>query len=183
MYTPEDIARIEKTPHLFEVTLMERFTSTQGEAFDSGPYYAKTIDHITVNVYGFKDQAEADAFDPEQLRSYLIGERPRTFLWEAENRHLLLEKINADPDIVSGSMRIAQDKEILYGAIHNLPGCERMHTNTKTGEILCGKPQNEFGDGCLGGCVIQGYDQEFDPEFLICPLQKFYADLRFANKP
>lgn len=162
---------IVKTPHLFLVTFKERYTSINAD-ITSGKAWTKFCDGVAVNVYGFKDEAEAEAFDPLRLRGYLTPLRTKKILWPSQSKELLLAEIAKDEMFKNGAHKLSETAQ--YGAIENLPECSRMHSNTQNGQILCGKPENEHSDGCLGGCVLQGYDQEFDPEHFICPVQDYW---------
>ena len=166
-----------KAPHYFLVHLKERFTSVSGTQ-TSGKPYPMMCDGIAVNVYGFKSQEETNAFDPITLRTYLIGGRSKTRLFGGKTRELATHDIFDFLNSQKGAMQI---DEKVSEPMEDLPTCERMHVNTKTGELFCGKPENQYHDGSCGGCVLDGNDQEFDPDHIICPMQEYW-NKRFEEK-
>ena len=170
----DPFSHITKTPHLFLVTLDECFTAVNGHTSRLGAYYPIICDGKPVNVYGFNNQQEAAHFDPTKLRNLLIGSGNTYELWAAETIEDLMRQLQEDPRIKNGTCKLSE--HTLYGAIEDLPTCERMHTNEQDDMMLCGKPTDQYNTGCLGGCVIQHYDQEFDPDFIVCPLQRYYSE-------
>lgn len=175
----------EKTPHMFIVTFQERYFNTLN-AFDTstskwGKHYIKPHNELFVNVYGLEDDAAAEKFDPSVFRQQMgVGVRNREFHWPAATKETLLAEIAVDADIKAGSMWLAPQKESVREVIQELPECERMYTHIESGTIVCGKPTNTHGDGCLGTCILQGGDQEFDEG--VCPLRTFW-DKQFQKIP
>lgn len=162
---------IKKAPHYFLVHFEETFTSVKGTGTYGKPFVI-VCDNTPVNVYGFDSEDEAKAFDPLILRTLLIGSREQTILWETLDKETLLKEIEDDQRVKDKVFKLSD--HALYGSIEDLPECSRMHIN-KEGTLLCGKPENEFNDGCCGGCVLQGYDQEeiFCDGFK-CPLLEYW---------
>lgn len=169
---------IKKAPHYFLVHFTESFTSVD-KGNVSGKAYVIICDGVPTNVYGFKSEEEAKSFDPLKLRTLLRGSRYKKELWSSLNEETLIQEINADQRIKDGVYQLNHDRK--GGAIENLPECQRMHVDSK-GALLCGKPENKYGDGCCGGCVLQGYDQE--EEFydgFRCPMYAYW-EKSFAKK-
>ena len=151
---------IEKSPHYFIAYFQERLTSVTRTT--SGTSYTKYRNGHAVEVYGFTNKEEADTFDESRLHNLMVGVRDHKIIWAAPDEATLHLEISNDPQVKAGSWWLSENT--VWEQIENLPECERMHTNTKTGQVLCGKPKGEYGDGCCGGCILQGNDQEFDPE-------------------
>jgi hypothetical protein len=160
---------IAKAPHYFMVHFTESFTSVN-DAMASGKPYVIICDDVPTNVYGFHSEDEAKAFDPTKLRSLLRGAREKRELWEATSEAELLENIAKDQRVLDKVYTLSDDA--LYGAIENLPTCERMHLDA-SGDLHCGNPE---GESCFGGCVLQGYDQdeEFSNGFK-CPMHEYWS--------
>jgi hypothetical protein len=174
LFEMENYNDITKAPHFFQVHFDETFTTVNGGMHHTGKAYTIICDNVAVHVYGFESEEEAKAFDPLKLRSYLIGSRNVSLLWEAVDEETLLKEINEDQRVKDKVYKLSTHS--LYGPIENLPECERMHENKKIGELHCGKPTNEYGDGSCGGCVLQGYDQE--EEFyggFKCPVHTYWS--------
>ncbi|MEO5645973.1 MAG: hypothetical protein ABIO57_02795 [Candidatus Paceibacterota bacterium] len=167
---------IVKAPHYFLVHFDEKHTSVNG-GDAHGKCYTFMCDGFAVNVYGFRSDEEATAFDSLSLRGYLIGSREVSTLWEADDEESLMKAIAADKRVIDGVYQLSKYMWGSATAIENLPTCQRMHINSE-GDLLCGKPEGEYGDGCFGGCVIQGYDQEKEMPDGPCPMH-VYWDKRF----
>ncbi len=162
-----------KTPHMFIVTFKERFFDLRGPNHPmQGPRHIKYNGTHAVNVYGLADEAASQNFDPSIFKNHLVGVRLRTYNWGAKTKKQLLEEIKNDSDVKAGSMWLAPENESVREVIQELPECPRMYTHTESGTIICGKPTNPAGDGCLGTCVLQGGEQDFEEGF--CPLQTFW---------
>ncbi|HVY35975.1 MAG TPA: hypothetical protein VG982_01710 [Candidatus Paceibacterota bacterium] len=165
--------KITKAPHYYLVHFEERFTSVKGTAIYGKPFVV-ICDNIPVNVYGFASEDEARAFDPLKLRTLLIGGREQQILWNAPDEKTLLEEINNDQRVKDKVFTLSS--HALHGNIENLPECSRMYKDSE-GMLLCGKPENDSNDGCCGGCVLQGFDQneEFYDGFK-CPMHKYWNE-------
>jgi hypothetical protein len=164
---------VKKAPHYFLVHFTETFTSIQG-SMASGKAYVIWCDNVSTNVYGFKSEDEAKAFDPLKLRSLLRGCREQKELWDAPDEETLLLQISADQRIKDKVYEL--NHHALYGAIENLPECKRMYIDDHEG-LLCGRPENQYNDGCLGGCVLAGYDQDSDmPDGFKCPMHEYWEN-------
>jgi hypothetical protein len=165
---------VTKAPHYFLVHFIERFTCING-ANPKGKAYTITCDNVPVHVYGFNSEEESKIFDPLTLRGLLIGGRERKILWSAPNEEILIEEINNHPFVKEGVYTLSKDH--LHGAIENLPECSRMHIDSDE-MLLCGNPENEFNDGCYGGCVLQQFDQDEDmPGGFKCPMHVYWNEL------
>lgn len=171
-----------KAPHYFQVHFYERYVVLDNGCAHGKPYPI-TCDGFSYNVYGFRSAEEAALFDSKELRSILRATELKWQVWPADTLEELMEDINTDPRFKSGIYTLSEDNGCFgapYGAIENLPSCERMHSGTD-GYLYCGKPVGEYQDGCYGGCVLQGCDQddEFHDGFQ-CPIKKFQRE-RFAE--
>lgn len=166
-----DIKGIKKAKHYFLVHFKETFTCINGP-HTTGKAYIIFCDGVATNVYGFKSDEEAKKFDPLKLRSPMRGCKDTKILWDAPNEKVLMQELSNDPRIKSGVFEL--DHEHTRGAIEDLPKCKRMYKKPD-GSLLCGKPINNSGDGCCGGCMLQGYDQE-DPfgDGFECPMYPFF---------
>lgn len=162
---------VKKAPHYFLVHFEERFTSIKGTSTYGKPFVI-ICDNIPVNVYGFDSENEAKTFDPLKLRTLLIGGREQKILWSAPDEKTLLEEINNDQRVKDRVLKLSN--HTLYGNIESLPECSRMYEDSE-GMLLCGKPENKLNDGCCGGCVLQGFDQdeEFSDGFK-CPMHEYW---------
>jgi hypothetical protein len=125
---------------------------------------------MAVNVYGLRDE-DVESFKESILVDMLIGRRQTKILWQAESIADLMRQINEDPNIISGSCKLSEHTN---NNTIDLPECGLMHLNNITGDLYCGKPTNKYGDGSFGGCVLQGYDQDFEGCDFICPAQEFF---------
>jgi hypothetical protein len=169
---------IVKAPHYFLVHFIESFVLLNGydcsQPFPRCKPYIIICDNVAKHVYGFTSEDEAREFDSTKLRSYIAGSRERNEYWEAEDEQTLMQKIN-DDERVKNRVYVLHDKA-RHGAIENLPECPRMHVD-RTGYLHCGKPENEYGDGCRGGCVLKGYHQEEDMPDGKCPMHVYWNNL------
>lgn len=169
-----NINEIVKAPKYFKVHFDESYVGIDG--YDSGRAYPITCDGFTCNVYGLSEE-EAVTFDPHRLRGLLRGSRLIDILWDAPDRETLMKEIENDERVKSGVYKLA--RWTLNGQIEDIPACSRMYIDKSDPalSILCGKPKNEFNDGCLGGCIIQGYDIEDETlEEIKCPLKKMWEE-------
>ncbi|MDQ5928641.1 MAG: hypothetical protein QG594_415 [Bacteroidota bacterium] len=166
------IEGIIKAPHYFLVHFDERCVRLDGASLTGKPYPI-ICDNVAVNVYGFRTQKEADEFDPLILRRYAIGSHHQNEFWPGDDKEVLMQEIENDEHIKSGVYTLST-RPLLRGVIEDLPSCERMHKDPD-GQLLCGKPINEYSDGCYGGCVLQGFeqDEEFHDGFR-CPIHEYW---------
>jgi hypothetical protein len=168
-----NIEGIKKAPHYFLVHFKERYAHLSDEE-PTGKAHTIYCDGIATHVYGFKSDEEVEKFNPLELRKRMRGCKDTKILWDAENLKTLMQELENDPRVKSKVFVL--DEEYPRGPIEDLPECERMYT-TPDESLLCGKPQNEYGDGCYGGCVVQGNDQdeEFHDGFK-CPIQIYWKE-------
>lgn len=165
---------IKKAPRYFLVHFEERFTSIRG-AGTHGKAFVIICDNVPVNVYGFTSEEEARKFNPTELRRLLIGRRNQKLLWDASNEETLGKEIQNDKRIKDGVFFLRND--LKQGPIEKLPECTRMYLDSEEG-LLCGKPENEYNDGCAGGCVLQGADQEEEfADGFKCPMYSHWENL------
>ena len=153
-------ANFVKAPKYFTVHLTETFTSVNGTGL-YGKAYPFNRGSLAVNVYGLTPE-EAEVFDPKTLNDLLVGSREVKILWDAPSKDELMKQINDDERVKNGVCVLSSDK-FTEENIEELPECQRMYVaigGKHKDMILCGKPQNEYNDGCAGGCVLQCYDQE-----------------------
>lgn len=168
---------ITKAPHYFLVHFNEIATSVNG-CNNTGKPYTIFCDGFATHVYGFRSEAEANEFDPLKLRSMMRASQDVKILWNAPDEETLMNEIVSDQRVIDGVYTLNHRR--VLGAIENLPECQRMYKDADE-SLLCGKPQNEYGDGCYGGCVIQGNDQEeeFHDGFR-CPIHEYW-NKRFSK--
>ncbi|MBP6912507.1 MAG: hypothetical protein KBB86_01085 [Candidatus Pacebacteria bacterium] len=165
-----DIKGIKKAPHYFLVHFNETFTCVNG-ADRTGKAYIIVCDNVPTNVYGFKSEEEAKSFNPLKLRRLMRGCKNTKLLWDAKNEEELMQSLNNDPRIKSGVFVL--NHEHPRGAIEDLPKCKRMYKKPDE-SLLCGKPINSNGDGCCGGCMLEGYDQDEPFGDFMCPMYPFF---------
>ena len=170
----ETLEVIEKAPRYFLVHFYERHI-----VFDNrlpfGVPFAVCHNDVWVNVYGIPPE-KRENFNPIALDGHMVGIRHIQYHWVADNVEDLMKKLEEDLDYSRGILRLHEDVFLKRGSIEHLPECEKMHLNSKTGDLLCGKPRNENNDGCMGGCVLQSYDQDEYPfEGFKCPVQDYWS--------